>query len=218
MISFFSYYKNNLILNKPEILLHPEFATILRKDRTSEGDADGRKKLYTFKVFGYIYLMYDFRSPYNELDYDARHKVVTKELDLFDDWKPNKLEKEAIEKYMTLQELASPSIRILGSVKRGLQVSAKVVDRIISKMEKAIDNLDTFEKNLDYEDIGQLQAMNAIVEGLKKDMFGLLPLPEKINEALVGIRKVEDNIKNDLAEQTDTAAGGKSIGNRADPL
>jgi hypothetical protein len=61
----FKYEEGNLILNKDEILLYDAFKKILKRDRGSEGDSQGRLKLYAFKEFTYIYMMCDYDSYCN---------------------------------------------------------------------------------------------------------------------------------------------------------
>ena len=44
-------------LNKAELLLIPEFSALIRRDRGSEGDHDGRKKFHARKEFTFIYFL-----------------------------------------------------------------------------------------------------------------------------------------------------------------
>lgn len=64
-------------LDKPWIMMVPEFATILRKDKGSEGDYRGDKKLYARKRLGFVYLMHDFSSPLRTWDpFDKREEAL----------------------------------------------------------------------------------------------------------------------------------------------
>lgn len=61
----FNFNKGVIEIDKIEILTVPEFKEILRRDKGSEGDSDGRKKYKAFKEFAYIYHMGDPRSKPN---------------------------------------------------------------------------------------------------------------------------------------------------------
>lgn len=61
-------------LNKIWIQLIPEFKKVYARDKGSEGDYDGRKKLKARKEFTYIYFHSSFLSPL--LDYDEEEKHI----------------------------------------------------------------------------------------------------------------------------------------------
>lgn len=59
------------------ILMVPEFATIVRKDKGSEGDYRGDKKLYARKRLAFVYLMHDFASPLRTWDpFEKREEAL----------------------------------------------------------------------------------------------------------------------------------------------
>ena len=59
-------------LDKEWIGLIPEFAAVLKADKGSKGDSDGRKKLKARKQFAYIYFLEDPRSPIFEWDMEKK--------------------------------------------------------------------------------------------------------------------------------------------------
>jgi len=65
---------NEVKLNKPWILLIPEFEAILKKDKGSKGDSGGRLKRQARKEFTYIYFFNDFNSPIRDWEDVERHK------------------------------------------------------------------------------------------------------------------------------------------------
>ncbi len=69
-VHIFIMEDNELILNKPEVLLHPEFADVWSDPRNiSKDDPSGIKKGWAYNVFKYIYLSSDYRCDYsNEPD------------------------------------------------------------------------------------------------------------------------------------------------------
>ena len=74
MIRLFQISENmELQLNKEWILMIKEFAEILKRDRGSPGDTQGRRKLKAMKQLTYVYLMEDFLSPFREEDDYNKH-------------------------------------------------------------------------------------------------------------------------------------------------
>ena len=75
-MNLFIYEDYSLQLNKPELLLVKEFAELftLKWNTGYDGDKDGRKRTRAFKAFTYIYLVYDWKSPYAE--YSDTEKIA----------------------------------------------------------------------------------------------------------------------------------------------
>lgn len=67
-MDIFIYEDYNVILNREDIQLVTEFAEVLTLNwnRGETGDKDGRKRLRAHKLFTYVYLVYDWKSPYSE--------------------------------------------------------------------------------------------------------------------------------------------------------
>jgi hypothetical protein len=64
-------------LNKEWIMLIPEFAALLRRDKGSEGDYRGDKKLKAKREFTFIYFDLDFTSPIREWeDFERRQEAM----------------------------------------------------------------------------------------------------------------------------------------------
>ena len=105
-----------LQLNKEWILMIKEFAEILKRDRGSPGDTQGRRKLKAIKQLTYVYLMEDFLSPYREEDEYNKHVSAMKETGLTEVDIDEKVI-EARDKYRMLQESNAPSLRTLKTVK-----------------------------------------------------------------------------------------------------
>ena len=106
-------------LNKEWILLIPEFATLLRRDKGSEGDYRGDKKLKAKREFTFIYFDLDFTSPIREWeDYDRREEAMKyaglKESDL------DGAVMDAHRAYDTLLLQSSRSLKTLRNVEHSL--------------------------------------------------------------------------------------------------
>jgi hypothetical protein len=105
-----------LQLNKEWILMIKEFAEIVRRDRGSVGDAQGRRKLKAIKQLSYVFLMEDFLSPYREEDEYNRHVLAMKETELAEIDIDEKV-LDARTKYKFLLESNAPSLKTLKTVK-----------------------------------------------------------------------------------------------------
>lgn len=73
-MDLFTFEDYQIQLNKPEILLVKEFADLWETGRNKiDGDKRGGEKKRAFREFTYIYLVYDWKSPYSE--YSEKEKI-----------------------------------------------------------------------------------------------------------------------------------------------
>jgi len=105
------------LLNKEWLLLIPQFAKLIRRDKGSAGDYDGRRKLKTIKEFTFIYHISDPRSPLENFQEDERREkslqyAELEEKDIDDDVM------DALSEYELLLEYSSPSLPLLRAAKR----------------------------------------------------------------------------------------------------
>lgn len=97
----------------PSIVEITEFRDLIRRDRGSKGDSQGRKKLRAVKELAYIYHMVDHRSPYSTYDEDLRREEVINDLFKDEDWEPDDTVMDAYHKYAEMIE--SPLVKLLKS-------------------------------------------------------------------------------------------------------
>lgn len=160
-----------LVLNKPWILLVPEFAALLARDKGSKGDYRGDKKLKARKELAFIYFMEDFSSPIR--DWEAEEKL--KEAKYYADLQDKDID-EAVEtarvKYADMMLKSSRSLRTLKSVYTGMDaldeyfenIDFKKTDKMgkllndptsfaanITKLNKVYDEIRNFEKRVEEE-------------------------------------------------------------------
>jgi hypothetical protein len=86
---------------------------VIRRDRGSKGDSQGRKKKRALQEISYVYHMCEYTSPYFTFSPEQRHERLAK--DIFDDprFVPDKVLKEGMRWYQQLQ--TTPSMRLLRS-------------------------------------------------------------------------------------------------------
>ncbi len=175
-------------LNKAWILQVPEFAAIYKRDKGSEGDYDGRKKLRTHKEFTYIYFFVDFTSPLQSWEPKERHKESLRYANLTDKDIDDVIQ-AAIKQYEVLMYEASRSLRTYKSVKKG------------------IDAFDTYMENIDFtetDDDGKLKhSPDKFVANISRinKMYDELKLLE---------RRIEDDLKHGGTGIRGTAVKGEN--------
>lgn len=118
-MDLFIYEDNKLHLNKPEILLVKEFADLWETSRNRSGeDKGGYNRLRAFKEFTYIYLMYDWESPYKNQSDTERHLSSVEDCQLTQKQMEDEKFKAACAKYRSMQE--TPQSRLLRSAYKTL--------------------------------------------------------------------------------------------------
>ena len=105
-----------VLLNKDWILTIPQFKRLLHRDKGSEGDYDGRKKLRTLRELTFIYHNADPRSPLENMDPMERREKSLQYAELKESDIDDKV-MEAQDEYEFLLEQSSPSIPLLRAAK-----------------------------------------------------------------------------------------------------
>jgi len=174
--------ENFRVIVDPQILLIAEFKSLYRRDRTKE-------KIVAPKEFGYIYFVYDHRSPYIIYPVEERTTRVRADLKLVD-WEVDSYVKAAIDKYLEMS--STPEVKTLTSIREGLLTSSKVIDTLRIRIEDAL-------KDVDMEDI------DPIVRSVQR----MLEIAEKLPKAIDNISTLEDKIKRQETTDTKIRGGGK---------
>lgn len=114
-MKFFIYDSVNeeIMLNDESILLIREFAALLDVKRNiTKDDKTGKKKTRAFKEFKFLYLFFDWGSPYFEYSEQDRHFEALADSGLTEEEYEDPKFKMACQKYDNLQN-ASLDIRLL---------------------------------------------------------------------------------------------------------
>jgi hypothetical protein len=124
-MKFFTYDKKygSVVLNDESILLIREFAKLMELPRNkSKEDKTGKKRLRAFKEFKFIFLYYDWSSPY--FQFMEQDKLIEALLDaeLTKEEQEDKDFKEACRKYDELQNSSK-----IGNL---LKASYNTIDKI----------------------------------------------------------------------------------------
>src|SRR5579872_927060 len=121
---------NNVKLNKPWIMLIPEFKALFIRDKgNNHATEPGRYKYRAIKEFSFIYFNVDFGSPIRDWEVADKRKEALVYAGLTEDDIDNKV-KEAEKKYEELQIKASRSLRTYRSMLKGLDALDKHFEAI----------------------------------------------------------------------------------------
>lgn len=199
-------------LNKAWIMLVPEFAALFKRDKGSEGDYRGDKKLQTRKEITFIYFYTDFTSP------------IT-------DWEEEERYKEAL-RYSNL-ETVDDKVMTANDTYAKLQVKAARSLKSYRVMLKSLDAMDSYLENLDMtktDKMGKLLNDPGTVAKAVRDMAAMHTAvadfrkrtEEELKDASTGIRGMaelgdnEERVKKfseaDVISGSASAASGSITG------
>lgn len=132
-IELFRFNNNTIELYKPEVLLVKEFGDLLEPKRNKcKEDPKGEQALRAFNEFAYIYLVYDWKSPYSEMSERDRKEAAMYDSGLTEEQLKDPLFLMACEKYRKLQDS-----RIM---------------RLLNAAYTACDELEHFYKTVDLQE------------------------------------------------------------------
>lgn len=169
-MKFFVYDNVNekVSLNRDEILLVKEFEDLLNEK--SGRDAKG-KKGFAFRAFTYIYLFFDWESPYFNVPEQERHSESLKSAGLSDEEFNNPVFRAACNKYNEIQNSAL-SIRLLKS-------AMSAVETVIYYL----DNVDISERDdVTGKPIYKTKDLIAEIKGCKDLISGLQDLEKQVKK------------------------------------
>jgi hypothetical protein len=184
-----------VLLNKVWIMLIPDLAALVRRDKggKEKGDYRGDKKLRAIKEFTFIYHMVDFGSPLR-------------------DWNPDERWKEAL-RYASLEDKdIDEAVLKAKDCYNKLMLKAARSLRTYRALLKTLDSLDGYYENIDFTQVDKkgelLHDPISIANGVDK--------MDKVHTSVSNFAKrVEEELKADnsgirgTAEMGDMEAEGK---------
>lgn len=125
----FNEHTGLIQLNRTWIQLVPEFKKILVKSKPCAGDYDGRKKLHANRIFTFIYMLVDFKSPLRDMEEKEKLKEALRCAELEKDDITTEVE-EATAIYELYQENSARSLRTLKAMRQSLNQLDKYFESI----------------------------------------------------------------------------------------
>lgn len=183
-------------LNKEWIMMVPEFATLIRRDKGSQGDYRGDKKLKARKELAYLYFCLDFTSPLREWDEESRCLEALRYTGLSAEDIDDKVQ-EAWEVYEQLLLMAAPSLKTLISIRKG---RAK---------------LDLYFEEVDFDKRDKLGKVLYTPKDYMDNITKLSTMDRAIREYE---KQVEAELKADTGIRGKATLGGKEGKRRADKV
>lgn len=200
-------------LNKVWISTIKEFKVILRRDKGSDGDIDGRRKLQAQKEFTFIYHFCDFKSKFREYSEVDKLSECLRNADLpvdLDIYKDDGL-LIAIERYKKFQNTAT--LKLLNELREGLHTAHKVVRKIRLSLENKLDTIE-FEDMVEDDEDSKKKKIDPVLTITNK-LTALMQITNQIPAALTSINALEDKVKKELGDDN-TIRGDLQKGSRED--
>jgi hypothetical protein len=151
--------KNNKVIIDPDKLIIPEFKSIWERDKSKD-------KENAFKELTYVYMLVDFKSPYQAYPEDIREIKIKEDLFKDKNWKPDDLIKSACKKYYELIE--TPTLRMLNSARIAVEKLSnyfkvsnpndKSYTANLEKLGKIIESLDKLEEKVKKEQTSETKV------------------------------------------------------------
>jgi len=173
---------NRIVPNNEVVYLTKEFKTLIRRDRGSPGDADGKKKYMFMKEMRYIYELCDPNSHSNKagLDEDEAHEYAVDVAELPKDWKPDfevtlAMRRWRIERQDAIDDVLLTLNRSLRNYVRIAEKTNIIIKNILSNSEltaEDVSNLSTAQKtlmNIALESPKKIEELEVIIASRNKD-------------------------------------------------
>lgn len=175
-MQIFIVQDGELIINRPEVMLHAELHNILRRDKD-------RYKKQAFRELAYIYFTIDPKSPaykngYNE---EETHLYALEKSNLSDDWKPDQDVKKAQKEYAhinssAIKEVIRESLIAFKDYAKITKLIRKHIDKLLDAAEEADLGVDDITKLINYTT--QLIELGTKVPDVKDKLYASLKAVE----------------------------------------
>lgn len=163
---FFKLTMDGISLDRSEIMLYPALNKVLRRDRGSDGDPQGRLKLQAFKEFKYMYFICNPESTPNRegrTDKD-KHLYAIEQCGLPKIWKPD-IELTLAMKEYEAELTKSLSLKLVQNSRKAAASLDKTLNLLSEKLDNKIDALTNDSSNDDFKDI--IANTNTLMELLQ---------------------------------------------------
>jgi hypothetical protein len=163
MFHIFEWTGDQMVIALPEVLLFPEFDNLWNNTEFNKckSDKKGVKHIKSSRVFKFIWMVHDYKSPYMEYDEEERTSQALRDSKLIMSDVTNPIVVAAIAKYQNLQDT-----RLL----KLLRTANKTVDKIrVFLDEMDLDERDVNDKLVHNSGnvMKQIGDLGRVSEGMK---------------------------------------------------
>jgi hypothetical protein len=182
-MKIFDYKDFKLSIAVPEVLLIPEFKEIWEKDKTKD-------KQYSFKVFTYVFLMYDWKSVFINYDKEEKHN----ESFLASGLKESDLEKkEIVDLCLKYESIMNNDLTIV----------------VINAMKESIHQFKQYFKEINFTEKVESGARKGSLVYSVSDYMRTMKDADQIFDT---IDKLEEKLKEKLSNSETSSRGSNSVG------
>lgn len=165
-MKLFIFENRELQLNKDEVLLIREFAELWEVQRNKmPGDIRGGERRLAFREFTYIYLMYDWESPYKNFSDAERRTEAMYDAQLTEKQLEDEKLTKACKKYQDMQE--THMSRLLRSAYRTID-ELRLFYELVNLQERDDRGLPVYNAKQVLESLGSLGKVIGSVEQLEE--------------------------------------------------
>ena len=210
---------HRLTIVKEEIRTIPAFKAILERDRGSEGDSQGRKKLMAEKEFLYIHLVNHPLSLYRDLNDAERKFKVRKMLKLPDTWDDGDVKfKEAELEYIKMLDM-NALLRTYVNANKAVYSTGEDIKFYNERKDKLRDNIKEKSLQLDSDETPTEmkheleQQIDVATQALMKIDESIAKVVERLPKMYETVEKLKIKLLQEGGKKHSITGGGK-LGNR----
>lgn len=196
-MELFKINSHGVIDITPELLMIKEFKALYRRLVPSKGDADGRKKLLNIKELSALWYMADYNSPIVKQGLGERESILEtiNNFDLEEDWKPDAVFKEALERYKK-DYADTPAIKLVKSLLKSFNGADSVVNELTELNNKLLRKIST----LDLDDSANVELSSSLVTLLVSNQTKLLEISTKVPSQIKSLKDALEMLKEESEE------------------
>jgi len=168
-----------------------EFNRIIARDRGSEGDSQGRKKLMAMRELAFIAFYADLTSPYRRNDSGDDDEVIAeikRAVELPDAWVKDLIVDEGIKVYREGTRTASSGLLV--ATRAALHANKKTIEFIQKRLTERMFRLEN-EELPDSE-------RDALIDKVLADSTTIVNISDKISDSLEKLDKLEQKYIKEL--------------------
>jgi len=185
-LKLFTFDRNgDVVINRPEVVIVDSLNTILRRDKGSIGDADGRKKQQAFKEFKYIYHIADVLSVPNKNGYSVKEarEYAKRECGFSNTWEEDDIIRQAIKDYRTAQNDISTDV--VSELFKTFRLTKQIISKVRRSIENAL-NTDTMSSDVASELLSQIEVAIKYGRDIPK-------ITKELNKAMTEVQQQLEN-------------------------
>lgn len=213
--SLFYVEHDDLVINVPELELIPIYKSVLRDKKLKGEDSKA------YKVFAFIWLFANYDSPHINLDDQERFKEAVKDAKLGSSFYPTDEIWAAVERHTKDEEKRFPEMKLLLSLRRGVNVTRQTVDMLTEEVLE--HNNEIAKLKISYTanklNLEQAPVIAANIDAAKVRLMDTQRMLQELQKTLPPtIEKIEVLLKRAKEEISNKAKvrGGGDVYNRED--